>query len=855
MYTFLMSQQVGERNVGEGMAKEAKARIKINKLLEEAGWRFLDDKQGKANILLENHIKIQTHELDAFGDDFEKTKNGYIDFLLLNKDGYPFIVLEAKSEDKNPLVGKEQARTYAHSQNCRFVILSNGSTHYFWDIKIGNPKLISKFPRPNEVESFEKFVPNQIALVNEAVGHDYIARSQKPNYVTDPDFLDNNLRSQYLLVNKLRFLRPYQLQAIEALQKAVKIGNDRFLFEMATGTGKTLVAAAIIKLFLRTGNARRVLFLVDRLELEDQAEKAFINYLKNDYRTVIYKDNRDSWRKAEIVISTVQTFLSNNRYKRVFAPNDFDLVISDEAHRSIGGNARAVFEYFMGYKLGLTATPKDYLKNLDADAVNQNSIKDMERRMLLDTYRTFGCENQIPTFRYSLVDGVKDGFLVNPVVVDARTEITTQLLSDKGYEVVTEDEEGDEISETFIQRDFERKFFSDKTNIVFCKTFLENALLDPISREIGKTIVFCVSQNHAAKIAQILNEMADQLFPGKYQSDFALQVTSVIHDAQQFTINFVNNRLSGTSNFNEAYRTSKTRVAVTVGMMTTGYDCPDILNLCLMRPIFSPTDFIQIKGRGTRKHNFTDQIIDQRMKDKFGEMQKDKFKILDFFANCEYFEEKYNYDEVLKLPQLTSSRGVGEGGGETFEFESGYLDRIAKLSESTIGADGMKIDRMYFQKFGDQVKNDPFVIEKVLAGELESAAEYIEKNIFDKPKEFYTLDKLRKSVQSDRRVPLKELLAYLFGLLPYIKSKNELLDDEFDKFDSRFLPDEKTWLNVKHFFKAYILDADFRQIIESGNFTQLNVNPNGDTFQKITPQLRKLIPEYIKDYIPLNQFL
>ena len=115
-------------------SKEAKARIKINKLLEESGWRFFDDEKGKANIVLENNVKITEKSIDEFGDDFEKTKNGFIDFLLLDDKGFPLIVLEAKSEDKNPLVGKEQARKYAKAQNCRFIILSNGNLHYFWDL-------------------------------------------------------------------------------------------------------------------------------------------------------------------------------------------------------------------------------------------------------------------------------------------------------------------------------------------------------------------------------------------------------------------------------------------------------------------------------------------------------------------------------------------------------------------------------------------------------------------------------------------------------------------------------------------------------------------------------------------------
>ncbi len=247
---------------------------------------------------------------------------------------------------------------------------------------------------------------------------------------------------------------------------------------------------------LKTGNAKRVLFLVDRLELETQAWKNFIVYLKNDFTCVIYKEKRDDWRKAEIVISTVQSLSFNNKYQKLFSPIDFDLIVSDEAHRSIGGNSRAVFEYFIGYKLGLTATPKDYLKKIDRKTLSEKDPREWERRQLLDTYKTFGCESGNPTFRYSLLDGVKDGYLVNPIVADARTEISTELLSEKGYSLLVEDEEGIEERQTFFSRDFEKKLFSDRTNIMLCQTFLENALKDPLTGEIGKSIVFCVSQNH-----------------------------------------------------------------------------------------------------------------------------------------------------------------------------------------------------------------------------------------------------------------------------------------------------------------------------------------------------------------------
>ena len=144
--------------------------------------------------------------------------------------------------------------------------------------------------------------------------------------------------------------------------------------------------------------------------------------------------------------------------------------------------------------------------------------------------------------------------------------------------------------------------------------------------------------------------MADRMFPGKYQSDFAVQVTSQIPDAQQFTINFTNNNLLGSANFLPAYKTSKARVCVTVGMMTTGYDCPDILNLGLFRPIFSPTDFIQIKGRGTRKHNFLEQLFDASLKDGVSQPQKSAYKLFDFFANCEYFEEGFQLRRGAEAP-------------------------------------------------------------------------------------------------------------------------------------------------------------------------------------------------------------
>lgn len=846
-------------------SKEATARIKINRLLEAAGWRFFDDETGPANIVLEPNVKLKQEDLDSLGNDLEAAPNGFVDFLLLDGHGKPLIVLEAKAESKNPLSAKEQARKYARSQNARFVILSNGNIHYLWDLEQGNPTIISAFPSPADIGNHYAFAPDVGRLANEQVGLDYIALTQMPAYAQEAGWRVESERSAFVEKAKLRFLRRYQQRAIERVQEDAKKGATRFLFEMATGTGKTLTSAAIIKLFLKTGNARRVLFLVDRLELEVQADKAFKAYLRNDFTSVIYKEQRDDWRKADIVVTTVQSLLFNDKFRRLFAPTDFDLVISDEAHRSIGGNARAVFEYFIGYKLGLTATPKDYLKQSGGSATRDP--RETERRTMLDTYRTFGCESGEPTFRYSLLDGVKDGFLINPYVVDARTGVTTQLLSDEGFVVTSTDENGNELQEAFAGRDFEKKFFAEPTNLAFCKALLEHGLRDPISGEFGKTIAFAVSQNHASKITQILNVMADKLWPGRYKSNFAMQVTSHVSDAQRMTVNFANNNLGGHSDFTDNYRTSRTRICVTVGMMTTGYDCPDLLNLALMRPVFSPSDFVQIKGRGTRKHNHAEEMFDPARKTVLGAKNKTVFRLFDFFANCEYFEEKFQYDEELKLPKPSAmplSNGGDDNGGQSTVtggldgYEHFDPDEVVSQVETQIGAQGMRIDRELFGKFEAAARADATLGELVAAQDWEAATRHVIEELFEKPSEFYTLEKLRNAAGVDRRISVRELIEKAFGFIPSFKSKAELIEDEFQKFLADQKPEEADRIReMRYFFEAYIGDAHVRAKIDAGHFADLNVNPTFTTrdLKEVPAPWRKRIPEYIKDYVSLNPFL
>ena len=298
-------------------------------------------------------------------------------------------------------------------------------------------------------------------------------------------------------------------------------------------------------------------------------------------------------------------------------------------------------------------------------------------------------------------------------------------------------------------------------------------------------------------------------------------------------------------------------------MMTTGYDCPDILNLGLFRPIFSPTDFIQIKGRGTRKHNFLAQLFDDTIKEGVKEPGKTSYKLFDFFANCEYFEEKYNYDEVIKLP--SPKGGTGEGGGKgngptdtggTYEYLG--EDILSTIAAEPIGQEGMKIDCMFYESFEDTIRENDFIAASVEAGQWDRVIDFVNREVFDKPEEFYTLEKLRKAADVDRRLTLREILEKIFGLIPRFKSKDDLLEEEFAKFVADYQPEEAEAIPaLKNYFKAYATSDQIRHIIETKHFTDLATNPFFSTsdLKAVPEKYRTLIPTYIKDYVPLNQFV
>ncbi|MFH1408190.1 MAG: DEAD/DEAH box helicase family protein [Patescibacteria group bacterium] len=765
------------------MKNEPIARIKINELLKESGWDLIKD----------IHPEYYTGE-------------GFIDYLLLDSRGLPILVLEAKSEKHDPLDGKYQAEKYARAKKCQFIILSNGEEHYFWNIDKETEKPILRFPTKKDLEKLRE-LPKRKKLSDIPVDTDFIVQSQ--GNVADKE---------------KRYLRDYQIEGIKSIINAHD-NQDKtaYLLEMATGTGKTLLAAAIIKLFLKSGNAQKILFLVDRIELAQQAKQNLEAYL-TEYTVCIFKEKKDFASSFNIVIATIQSLEMQANYRKYFSAFEFDLLISDEAHRSIYGSNRVILEYFEAVKLGLTATPKDYLKGIDEKKLADTDPRKLEKRIMRDTYRTFGCESGEPTFRYSLKEAVnhKPPYLVNPRAIDKRTEITTKLLSEQGWSDVFQTEEGLEVKETFRLKDFETKVFSDALNNLMANEFFKSAKKDPLTGEIGKSIIYCIRQKHAEKIAHLLNKYADLYYPGKYKGTFARRITSNVVGSQDLSKKFRNNKLGDT------------RTVTTVSMMTTGYDCTDLLNVVLMRPIFSPTEFIQIKGRGTRTHTFIDEKTNNKA-------EKDCFHIIDYFAVCEFFEEKYDYKEPLKLHKGKTKSGtppIVEPPIIDFPpyFDTKYFflgsDGLIYEKEEMIGKECMKIDReVYGNRFEESVvkfrqENSHFA-DAVKEQDFAQAQSLVEEHILDKPEYYFTLENLRKAYSTENN--LVDFIKKALGLIKQLPTKYDRLNEEFQRLKLLNPIDFNKLYMIKEIFQNYLLDSEYRGRLDSGDYAVLSDSAHGGT--------------------------
>lgn len=828
--------------------KEALARVKIDKLLEKSGWRLLDENQKRKNVVFEQGYRYN-----------KKTK--FTDYLLLDTYSRPLAVIEAKKKDYPLRSAKAQAMEYATRLGVRYFYLSNGEEHLFCDAQDGVLQPSDSFLNQDELIALTENSDIRKNLWEETCEDTVLAEIKVPNVQNNIKFKDEELRDGFLKDSKVKLLRDYQVDAVNAIIESAKQGNNRFLLEMATGTGKTLTCAAIIEIFLKTKNAHRALFLVDRIELENQAKRSFDGVFSNGqhYTVSIYKEGRDNWRASQILITTVQSLLAQDRYQTEFLPSDFDLIIVDEAHRTIGGKAREVFEYFVGYKIGLTATPKDYFRGVNTKQLISTNLYEYDARAFRDTYLTFGCSSGKPTFEFTLADGVKKGILVMPYAIDARTDITYQLMIE-GLTVnqvlsgdLTEDEQTEQI---YKINDFEKKLFSESTNETFCRMFLENAKRDPLTGEIGKTIIFCVSQAHAGKIANILNKLIKEYELEKwsrYSGHFAEQVTSSVEDhskmTQLFTTEF--NELNGTSSYfdesdSDDYKTSKTRVCCTVSMMTTGYDCQDLLNICLMRPVLQPSEFIQIKGRGTRIFDF---ILDRKF------VKKDEFYFFDYFGNFERFEY-YDYDKKLKAPKKPSDGQTN--GGTSVENETVTLnipDETAMLVGAKVGDDGMRIDREFNKgtSLRDAMLADEELREAVEEKNWNKVVRIVNERYNNKQQYGYeNNESIGKQMRLERVPSWQELVELYYGIKTRLKTKEELLQETVTKCMQVFDIEEVKRKDIRKLVEAYVESKEIRNYISSGQYMLFDYTGIysiqdfirlGDKKIRIAQSLKDIVPQ------------
>ncbi len=714
---------------------EAFSRILIDKALADSGWDLLNSHQVR----------------------FEQKAGGRADYVLLDDKGATLCVLEAKNQDKDPYDAKEQARGYAENLHAPFVLLSNGQEHWFWNYARADQQdayRIERLPSPADLarQRLKNMQPPR-PLLTEKIGSNYLAQFK-------PDLK----------------LRGYQIRALEEIAKQFDGQKRRkFLLEMATGTGKTLLCAAMIRRFLATRNAERVLFIVDRIELAKQTMEDF-NLVLGEYKPVIFKTARKSGELlgSSVVIATIQSLMVDRRYREEFTPFYFDLVINDEAHRSIYGDARDVVQFFQATRIGLTATPKAYLKNIDLEKLSAEEPKVLEARQLRDTYHYFGCEPGKPTYRYDIIDAVKDPegpFLCLPKIFDIRSDITTQALAEKGWAVTINEQE-----ESFKVQDLERKVFTPARNRLMCQAFLEHAQKAPDGK-LGKSIIFAVNQRHATELTKILNGI---------EPESAITITSRIPEASALAKDFRDGK-------------RKERIAVSVDMLSTGYNCRDLLNVVLMRPIFSPTEYIQIKGRGTRRYTF-----------KIGHTEYDKevFFLLDFCGVAEYFEEKYDYSLPLKLPQegkaaakpgkineppgeyQPEADGKGTAGEEPKPEIPVWQGRDTIVSQEIylVGPEGEKVDVMTFRGAFERdlaafAGQDAQFRQAVEAEDDDAIETIMQERFYHKPEMYYSPDKLTITYGVPAPTP-----AFVYGALKRrpLPSKADLIGDAADSIAARF---------------------------------------------------------------------
>lgn len=565
------------------MTNEAFSRVVIDAQLADQGWNTQDTNSVRYEVVLEDGTRA--------------------DYVLCDRHGRSLAVIEAKRFSVNPTDAAEQAKNYARQLNVPYIFLANGQEIRFWEWqREAYPRPVKTFFKQDDLERRAATAQVKRVLLEVAI--------------------DARIAG-----------RDYQKDCIDTLCKEMGQGRRKLLVEMATGTGKTRTAAALIKRLFEANAITRVLFLVDRIPLAKQTEDAFAEHLPTIPAYVLRAGRRFQDEKL-ITITTLQSMV--NIYSE-YSSGYFDLVISDECHRSIYGKWSGVLKHFDGVQIGLTATP--CVANLD-----DMSPDEEDKLFVRDTLRFFEVDK--PTYAYKLKDAIHDGYLVPYQIYKAKTVKTA---AEGGFEVKKDELDWTNMDAT-TRAEFERLFKDAETitvdpsalerrftiperNRAMVREFrqvLESGYLDHkgVLRKplLGKTIVFGVTKRHAATLAELLDaEFADKKpSPDVRYADYV--VSGMGPD----------DTVDGMIKIKRFKKEPFPQILVSVNMLDTGFDCPEVVNLVFARFTRSAILYQQMRGRGTRKAD-----------------KKPLFTLFDFVGVADYHgdDEEYAQGGVIEAKQ------------------------------------------------------------------------------------------------------------------------------------------------------------------------------------------------------------
>ena len=545
---------------------EFRTRIeKIDVSLKESGWNVKKRDQVVSEVdTKQSNFKKRDYKVvgETLRNDL---KSKYADYLLLDSNNDPLAIIEAKRTSKDPIIGQKQAEMYAQDIKNQtgkdiFIYLTNGYEILFWNKPFENPRTLRGFHSRDDLE--------RIRFQNKA----------------KKKFSDVPIKEE--IIN-----RPYQIESVKRILEGIDKGKRKFLVVQATGSGKTRVSMGLIDVLLRANKVQKVLFLADRKALRNQSyDEGFKVWFPNEAKSKVVSGHLD--KNSRLYASTIQTFMG---CYQEFSPGAFDLIISDEAHRSIYNKWKDVFTYFDAIQVGLTATPSDLIDR--------------------DTFRFFECDGQQPAYLYTYEQAIEDGYLADFRVQGAQTHFQIEGIkpSDIPDSIKKKLLEGgmEEDDMAWEGTAIEKKVSVVGTNEAIVKEFMDNCYEDDAGLPC-KTIFFAVSKKHAKRIW----EAFEKLYP-QFRGRLTRVITSEDSRAQELLKEFK------TESF--------PRIVISIDMLDTGVDVPEICNLVFAKPVFSKIKFWQMIGRGTR-HETTCQHKDWLP---FG--KKENFLIFDFWNNFEYF--------------------------------------------------------------------------------------------------------------------------------------------------------------------------------------------------------------------------